>query len=142
MTALLTGGLGLAVQLNATDLPTTFKQLVARHVDVPQEIRRATRADLERKGYRVVEAGQPADARLVIRGNYALGLASLLGDERGAGTTLNAELTRASDGRTLYRRGRLRSERRARAEGEAAHGAVRTVVQGRGLDCGAVQARA
>ena len=107
MTALLTGGLGLAVHLNATDLPSTFKELVARQVDVPAQIRHTARTELERKGYRVVEPGQPADARLVIKGNYALGLVSLLGDERGAGTTLNAELVRTSDGRSLYRRSAL-----------------------------------
>jgi hypothetical protein len=107
MVALLTGGLGLGLHLNATDAPTAFKEIVARQVDVPAEIRRAARTELERKGYRVVDAGQPADARLVIKGNWALGLASLTGDERGAGTTLNAELNRSSDGRNLYRRSAL-----------------------------------
>lgn len=104
MVALLGGGLGLAAHLGASDLPSAFKELVARQVDVPSEIRRTARAELERKGYRVVDPGQPADARLVIKGSYALGLVSLIGDERGAGTTLNAELVRASDGRSLYRR--------------------------------------
>ena len=102
--ALLTGGIGLAVILNATDLPSSFKELVARQVDVPAEIRGAARTELERKGYRVAEPGQTADARLVIKGTYALGLVSLFGDERAAGATLTAELIRTSDGRSIYRR--------------------------------------
>jgi hypothetical protein len=103
--ALATGGLGLAGQQGLSgDIREAYKTIVERQVNVAAEIRSTAKTELERKGYRVVEAGQPSDARLTISGNYALGLASLTGDERGAGTTLTAELVRSADGRSIYRK--------------------------------------
>lgn len=106
--ALMTGGIGLAAQQGSSaDIRTTYAGIVSRQVDVAAEIARAAKLELERKGYRVVEAGQPSDAKLTISGNYALGLVSLTGDERAAGTTLNADLLRVKDGRSVYRKSAL-----------------------------------
>lgn len=108
MVALMTGGIGLALQQGANaDIRTTYAGIVSRQVDVGAEIARTAKLELERKGYRIVDAGQPSDAKLQISGNYALGLVSLTGDERGAGTTLNAELLRSKDGRSVYRKAAL-----------------------------------
>ncbi len=104
MAALLGGGLGIMLAQNGSDVQTTFKAIVERQVDVPSEIRRATKAEMQRKGYQVVEAGQPADARLTIKANYALGLISLTGDDRAAGTTVNVDLIRTRDGKSIYRK--------------------------------------
>jgi hypothetical protein len=102
--ALLTGGLGLAAHLSASDIPTVYKSIVERNVDVAAEIRRTAKIELERKGYRVVESGQSSDAKLTIIGNYGIGLISLTGDDRAVATTLNVKLVRSSDGNVLWRK--------------------------------------
>lgn len=107
MVALLTGGLGLAAHLGASDLPTVYKAIVARNVDVAAEIRRTAKAELERKGYTVVEPGQPSDAKLRIIGSYGIGLVSLVGDDRAIATTLNVQLVRSTDDSVLWRKSAL-----------------------------------
>lgn len=104
MVAVFTGGLGVATYLGASDLPSAYKEIVARNVDVAAEIRKIAKSELERKGYRVVGPGQPSDAKLTISGGYGIGLVSLTGDERSAVTPLNVKLTRSSDGTELWRK--------------------------------------
>lgn len=100
--ALATGFVGaVAQQAIAGDVRTAYQAIVQQHVDVAAEIHRAARRELEQRGYRVVEPGQPSDARLTIAGSYALALVSLTGQERGAGTMLGADLV-SGNGRKLW----------------------------------------
>ena len=118
MMAVLTGGLGVAMYISASDLPSVYKEIVARNVDVAAEIRDTAKSELERKGYKVVEPGQPSDAKLTISGGYGIGLASLTGNERTAVAPLNVKLTRSSDGNELWRKSAigLNADARQRAK--------------------------
>lgn len=64
MAALFGGGLGVgAVQSGAGDAQTAYKAFQEKHVDIGAEFTRQLKTQLEQKGYKVVGAGQPADAR-------------------------------------------------------------------------------
>jgi uncharacterized lipoprotein YajG len=102
--ALVAGPLGVLATQGSADVSTTFKTIVEKQVDVSALIRQTAQAELQRKGYKVAEAGQKADARLTIKGGYALGLVSFTGNERAAATTVNVELIETSTGKSIYRK--------------------------------------
>jgi hypothetical protein len=102
--ALLGGPIGLgALQSSGSDVQLAYKAILERNVDVPAEITRHLKAQLQQKGYVVVGPGERADAKLVTNASYGLGLTSLFGDERAVTTNIFIQLVRTSDGQMLYR---------------------------------------
>lgn len=104
LAAVLAGPAGILATQGSADVSATFKARVEKQVDVAALIRQTAQAELQLKGYQVVQAGQAANARLTIKGGYALGLNSLTGNARAAATTLNLELLDTTTGKSLYRK--------------------------------------
>ena len=96
--AILSGNLGAS----NSDVRSTYQAVVQRHVNVAAVIEATARSELQQRGFRVLERGQPSDARLKIEGAYALGLVSLpIDPRRRAMTTLYVTLVDA-EGRVLW----------------------------------------